>query len=85
MTNPQRDDITIGSVAVDDAIVPYTVDGSKTLDRLGSSTIVVPYDWVDGDPISVGVTSSTGIQVTKEIAAAVETPQRAAAASSATR
>jgi ZIP family zinc transporter len=74
VTNPQRDDITIGSVAVDDAITPYTVDGSTTLGRLDSSTIVVPYDWVDGDPISVGVTSSTGIQVTKEIAAAVETP-----------
>jgi zinc transporter ZupT len=75
VTNPQREAITIGSVAVDDAIVPYTVDGSATLGRLRSSTIVVPYDWVDGDPISVGVTSSTGIQVVKEIAAAVETPE----------
>src|SRR5262249_23716525 len=74
VTNPQRDDITIGSVAVDDAVVLYSVDGSTTLGRLDSSTIVVPYDWVDGDPISVGVTSSTGIQVTKEIAAATETP-----------
>ena len=74
VTNPQRDDITIGSVAVDDAIVRYTVDGPATLGRLDSSTIVVPFDWVDGDPITVGVTSSTGIQVTKEIAAAVETP-----------
>src|SRR5262249_47907242 len=67
-------DITIGSVAVDDAVVLYSVDGSTRLGRLDSSTIVVPYDWVDGDPISVGVTSSTGIQVTKEIASAVETP-----------
>ena len=57
VTNPQRDDITIGSAAVDDAIVPFTVDGSTTLGRLDSSTIVVPYDWVDGDPISVSVTS----------------------------
>jgi zinc transporter ZupT len=74
VTNPQRDDITIGSVTVDDAIVPYSVDGPKTLGRLRSSTIVVPFDWVDGDPISVGVTSSTGIQVVNEIPAAVETP-----------
>jgi len=74
VTNPQREDITIGLVAVDDAIVPYRVDGPTTLERLRSSTIVVPFDWVEGDPISVGVTSSTGIQVTEEIAAAVETP-----------
>ncbi len=74
VTNPQRDPITIGSVTVDDAITPYILDGSRTLGRLRSSTIVVPYDWVENDPISVGVTSSTGIEVTKDIAAAVQTP-----------
>ena len=74
VTNPQRDAITIGTVTVADAIVPYTVDGPTTLERLRSATIVVPYDWVEDEPISVGVTSSTGIQVTEEIAAAVETP-----------
>jgi zinc transporter ZupT len=73
--NPQRDDLTIANVNVDDAIVPYAVDGPTTLGRLRSSTIVVPFEWVDGDPITVGVTSSTGIQTVKEIPAAVETPQ----------
>ena len=75
VTNPQRDDLTIATVTVDDAIVPYTVDGPTTLERLRSATIVVPYDWVEDEPIAVGVTSSTGIQTTEEIAAAVETPQ----------
>src|SRR5262245_1592404 len=74
VTNPQRDAITIGTVTVADAIVPYTVDGPTTIERLRSSTIVVPYDWIKDEPISVGVTSSTGIEVTKDIAAAVETP-----------
>ena len=68
VTNPQRDAITIGTVTVADAIVPYTVDGPTTLERLRSATIVVPYDWVQDEPISVGVTSSSGIQVTEEIA-----------------
>jgi zinc transporter, ZIP family len=72
--NPQRDDLTIANVNVDDAIVPFTVDGPTTLGRLRSSTIVVPFDWVEDDPITVGVTSSTGIQTVKEIPAAVETP-----------
>jgi zinc transporter, ZIP family len=74
VTNPQHQDLTIASVTVDDAIVPYSVDGDSELGRLRSATIVIPYDWVEDDPISVGVTSSTGIQTTEEIAAAVETP-----------
>jgi ZIP family zinc transporter len=72
--NPQPDDLTIANVNVDDAIVPYTVDGPTTLGRLRSSTIVVPFDWVEGDPIAVGVTSSSGIQTVEEIPAAIETP-----------
>jgi ZIP family zinc transporter len=73
--NPQRDDLTIALVTVDDAIVPFDLDGPRTLDRLRSSEIVVAHDWVEDEPISVGVTSSTGIQTTKEIPAAVETPE----------
>src|SRR6266542_3081083 len=38
VTNPQRDAITIGTVTVDDAIVPYSVDGPETLKRLRSRT-----------------------------------------------
>jgi ZIP family zinc transporter len=72
--NPQQDDLTIANVNVDDAIVPYTLDGPATLERLRSSTIVVPFDWVEEDPITVGVTSSTGIETVKEIPAAIETP-----------
>jgi zinc transporter ZupT len=74
VTNPQADDLTIASVTVDDAIVPFTVDGDRTLGRLRSSTIVVPYQWVEDEPIAVGVTSSTGIETVEEVAAAVETP-----------
>ncbi|HSD48873.1 MAG TPA: metal transporter [Actinomycetota bacterium] len=73
--NPQREDVTIAAVTVDDAIVPFTLDGPATLGRLRSSTIVVPYDWVAEEPLALGVTTSTGIQTTHEIAAAVLTPQ----------
>jgi zinc transporter ZupT len=76
--NPQRDDITIASVTVDDAIVPFAVDGPVTVPRLRSSTVVIPYDWVQDEPLAIGVTSSTGIETVHEIAAAVETPQPSA-------
>ena len=75
VTNPQRETLTIASVTVDDAIVPFTLDGPQELGRLRSSTIVVSYDWVEDEPITVGVTSSTGIETVEEIPAAVETPE----------
>jgi ZIP family zinc transporter len=74
VTNPQRDDLTIASVTVDDAIVPYELDGPQTLGRLRSSEIVIQFDWVEDEPILVGVTSSSGIETTEEIPAAVQTP-----------
>jgi zinc transporter ZupT len=78
VTNPQQDDLSVAQVTVDDAIVPFSVDGDATLGRLQSATIVVPYDWVRDEPLAVGVTSSTGIQTTHELAAAVETPEPSA-------
>jgi ZIP family zinc transporter len=73
VTNPQRPKLTIASVTVDDAIVPFRLDGPATLGRLRSSTIIVPFHWVEGDPYAVGVTSSSGIQTTFDVPAAVET------------
>jgi zinc transporter, ZIP family len=70
--NPQREELTIAAVTVDDFITPFTVDGSRTLGRLGGRTIVIPFDWVANDPYLIGVTSSTGIQTVKEVPAAVE-------------
>jgi len=74
VTNPQTQELSIALVTVDDAIVRYRVEGPTTLDRLRSATIVVPYPWVQDEPLTIGVTSSSGIQTTHEVAAAVATP-----------
>ena len=73
VTNPQRQTLTIAAVTVDDAIVPFRLEGPATLGRLRSSTVVVPFHWVDGDPYTVGITSSRGIETTFDVPAAVET------------
>lgn len=72
--NPQPEDITIAAVTVDDAIVMFTTDGPDTLGRLRSTTVEIPFAWVEDDPYTVGITSSTGIQTVAEVPAAVETP-----------
>ncbi len=74
VTNPQHDDLTVASVAVDDAIVSFTTDGPQTLGHLRSTTVVIPFSWVRDDPISVGLTSSSGIETVEEVDAAVESP-----------
>jgi zinc transporter, ZIP family len=78
VTNPQRDELTVAQVTVDDAIVPFSVEGDRTLGRLRSATLVVSHDWVADEPLAVGVTSSSGIQTTHELTAAVETPEPSA-------
>jgi ZIP family zinc transporter len=72
ITNPQRPKITIATVTVDDAIVPFRLEGPATVGRLRSTTIVIPFDWVDGDPYAVGITSSSGVETRAEVDAAVE-------------
>ena len=73
VTNPQRQELRIASVTVDDAIVPFRLEGPAKLGRLRSSTVVVTFQWVEDDPYTVGVTSSSGIETTFAIPAAVET------------
>ena len=69
--NPQPQELTIASVTVDDAVVPFTLEGPATLGRLRSATVVVPFDWVEDDPYTVGITTSTGIQTVAQVPAAV--------------
>jgi zinc transporter ZupT len=40
--------------------------------------VIVPFQWVDGDPYRVGITSSRGIETTTDIPAAVETRETSA-------
>ena len=78
VTNPQREDLTLAQVTIDDAIVPFSIDGvqgARTLGRLESTTVSVPFLWVEDDPYTIGLISSTGIVTTHDVAAAVETEQ----------
>lgn len=71
VTNPQADPITIAVVTVDDAVANFSVDGSETLGRFDRAGIRIPFSWNEGEPYAIGITSSTGIQTTTEVTAAV--------------
>lgn len=74
VVNDGPDPITIAQVLVDDAYWQHEIDGSRTLGRLDSATITIPYPWVEGEAHSVALLSSTGVVFEAEVPVAVESP-----------
>lgn len=72
VTNPQPDPITIAVVAVDDAIANFSVAGNPTMERFDRRAITIPFGWIEGEPYTIGITTSTGIQTTTTVTAAVQ-------------
>jgi ZIP family zinc transporter len=66
--------VTIAQVLVDDAAWVHTVDGDRTIGRLQSRVITLPYPWVEGEPHVVTLISSTGVTFEGEVAVATQTP-----------
>jgi ZIP family zinc transporter len=66
---------TIAQVMVDDANWVHTLDGSRTLERLDRRTLRIPYPWVEGEPHTVTLVTSTGLTFEGEVAVATETPR----------
>jgi zinc transporter ZupT len=74
VVNGGPDPVTIAQVMVDEAYWTHTVTPDRTVPRLGSAHIDLPYPWVEGEPHHVKLVTSTGITFDHEIAVATETP-----------
>src|SRR5690606_19066777 len=74
VVNDGPDPITIAQVLVDDAYWMHEVDGDRTLDRLESTTITIPYPWVEGEAHHIAIISETGVVFDVEVPVAVESP-----------
>lgn len=74
VTNGGPGPVEISQVLVDEAYWEHEVDPSRTLKRLGSATITIPYPWVDAEPVGITIISSTGVTFSHEIEVATETP-----------
>jgi zinc transporter ZupT len=53
--------VTVAQVLVDDAVWTHSIDGDRTIGRLESREITVPYPWVEGEPVGVELVTSTGL------------------------
>jgi zinc transporter, ZIP family len=74
VVNGGPEPVTVAQVMVDDANWVHSLDGSRTIDRLESRTITIPYPWVEGEPHTVALVTSTGLTFTGDVAVAALSP-----------
>ncbi len=74
VVNGGPEPVTVAQVMVDDANWVHSVNGSRTIDRLESRIITIPYPWVEGEPHTVALVSSTGLTFTGEVPVATQSP-----------
>jgi zinc transporter, ZIP family len=75
LRNDGPDPVDGAQVNVNDAFVPFAASGEGRVGRLGTSTLTVPYEWVEGEAYEVTLLTSTGGTVATEIASATESPE----------
>ncbi|HWG89871.1 MAG TPA: ZIP family metal transporter [Candidatus Thermoplasmatota archaeon] len=68
-------DVSISQVIVNDMLVPFAIGQEEPLGRLDSTTLAIPFDWVEGEPLAIALITSNAIKFEAEVAAAVPTPE----------
>ena len=66
--------VTVAQIMVDDANWVHSLDGSRTIERLGARTLTIPYPWVEGEPHTVTLVTSTGLTFSADLPVAVLSP-----------
>ena len=67
--------VTLSQVVVNDAIWDFEAEPDRTIPRLGSATVTIPYSWVEGEAYEIVLITSTGTTFDAEVPVAVLTPQ----------
>ncbi|MGH2773632.1 MAG: ZIP family metal transporter [Actinomycetota bacterium] len=75
VTNGGPSTVTIAQVLVDDAYWGFDAHPSGRIERLGSTRISLRYPWVEAEPVTIVLISSTGVTFEHTIDVATETPK----------
>jgi zinc transporter ZupT len=67
--------VTLAQVFVDEASWVHSMDGPRTIGRLETRRIEIPYPWVAGEPHTVTLVTSTGLTFSTTVPVAVQTPR----------
>ena len=74
VVNGGPEPVTVAQVLMDEAAWRHALDGGRTIGRLEGRTISIPYPWVEGEPLTVTLVTSTGLTFPAEMPVATETP-----------
>jgi len=66
--------VTLSQVIVNDGIQNFEAEPSKTIPRLGTAKITIPYSWVQAEAYEIALVSNTGVTFDAEVEAAALTP-----------
>jgi Predicted divalent heavy-metal cations transporter len=73
--NTGPEDLTIASVIINEAVMPFEVTPSSTIPRLGRAQIHIDYAWTHGEAYGIAIFTSNSIPFAVDIPVAFETPQ----------
>lgn len=76
--NTGPDELTIASVIVNEAVMPFSVTPRPTIPRLDRAQIHVNYMWSEGEAYGITVFTSNSLPFAVDIPVAFETPQPSA-------
>lgn len=77
--NTSAEPVTLAQVIVNDAIWPFSVSPSPTLDRLDRGVVIINYPWSLGEAYGVIIFTSSAIAFNLDIPVAFRTPEPSSA------
>jgi zinc transporter, ZIP family len=76
--NTGPEELTIATVVINEAIMPFSVTPSASIPRLGRAEIHVNYAWSEGEAYGITIFTSNAVPFAVDIPVAFETPQPSA-------
>lgn len=73
--NTGPEELTIATVIINEAVMPFTVEPGPTIPRLGQADIHVNYAWSYGEAYGITIFTTNAIPFGVDIPVAFETPQ----------
>ncbi|MEO8356457.1 MAG: ZIP family metal transporter [Chloroflexota bacterium] len=73
--NTGPDELTVASIIVNEAVMPFEVRPGPAIPRLGSAEIHVNYAWTQGEAYGITIFTSNAVPFAVDIPVAFETPQ----------
>jgi len=73
--NTGPNELTIATVIINDSVMPFKVDPSPTIQRLGRATIQVNYAWSYAEAYGIKIMTTNAVPFETEIPVAFKTPE----------